>query len=113
MLLYPTLMPILGLDLILKIWKKLATNQFIEYAREILSVPGHTVSVPVLNMPLIVTEDTENIKAVMSTQVRIFRCRLNMRLTQAQFSEFEKGEVFHKIWDCVLGTSIFSCGCCA
>ncbi|KAI4212373.1 MAG: hypothetical protein LQ351_004943 [Letrouitia transgressa] len=43
-------------------------------------------------MPLIVTEDTENIKAVMSTQ----------------FSEFEKGEVFHKIWDCVLGTSIFS-----
>ncbi|KAL9043674.1 MAG: hypothetical protein Q9214_003147, partial [Letrouitia sp. 1 TL-2023] len=61
------------MDLIIKIWRKLATNQFIEYSREILSVPGHTVSVPVLNMPLIVTEDTENIKAVMSTQVSKIR----------------------------------------
>lgn len=73
MLLYPTLMSLLGLDLIINIWRKLATNQFIEYSREILSVPGHTVSIPVLNMPLIVTEDTENIKAVMSTQVCIFK----------------------------------------
>ena len=72
-----------GLDIILTIWVKLAKNQFIEYCRNVLDVPGHTVILPILNTPIIVTEDTDNIRAVMSSQ----------------FSEFEKGETFHKIWD--------------
>ncbi|KAI9820042.1 MAG: hypothetical protein M1827_006613 [Pycnora praestabilis] len=83
---------VLGLDLIIKALRLMHSHQFFEWSRNLLNVPGRTTELHMLSVRLIMTDDVENIKAIMSTQ----------------FSDFGKGELVHKVYDNVLGDSIFA-----
>ena len=48
---------------------RLTSFQFFEWTREILQVPGRTVEFHMLGTRLVVTDEPENVKAIMSTQV--------------------------------------------
>ena len=59
----------LGLDLMWRVVSHLRSCTFFDYTREILDVPGHTVQLNMLGGKTVLTDEPENIKAVMLTQV--------------------------------------------
>ncbi|KAF2651293.1 cytochrome P450 [Lophiostoma macrostomum CBS 122681] len=82
----------LGFGVALQIVKNLRTNTVLEWTRETLNVPGRTVEVPMPGTNMIMTDDVENIRAVIATQ---FDC-------------FGKGDTYHKIWSSLMRDSILT-----
>src|SRR5215469_14166055 len=58
-----------GLDLMWRVVSHMRSCTFFEYTREILDVPGHTVQLNMLGGRLVLTDEPENVKAVMLTKV--------------------------------------------
>ena len=58
-----------GLDLMWRVVSRMRSCTFFEYTREILDVPGRTVQLNMLGGGLVLTDEPENIKAVMLTKV--------------------------------------------
>lgn len=65
----PTILP-LGLDVAFTASQKMIAHEFLEWTRDILNNAGRTVELDMLNNRVVVTDNPENIKAIMSTQVR-------------------------------------------
>ena len=61
-----------GLDILLAALRHFKDDTFFDWVRTILNVPGHTVELRLLGTRLVMTDDADNIKALMSTQVRKF-----------------------------------------
>lgn len=64
-----------------------------------------------LSAQIILTADTENTKAVLSTKVAPihgFRMITTDLVPFAQFSQFGKGEDFHHIWHDLMKDSVFA-----
>lgn len=81
-----------GIDLLATAVRRLISNDFFTWSRELLSVPGRTVSISMIGQDLLMTDAPENIKAVLSTH----------------FSDWAKGETFHTIWEDLMLDSIFA-----
>ncbi len=58
-----------GLDLVCHLVWRLWQHDFVNYGWEILDVPGRTVELNLLSRRIIITDNPENIKAVMLSQV--------------------------------------------
>ena len=58
-----------GIDLLVTAINKLVNNDFFAWSREILDNPGRTVSLNMLGVNVLVTDEPENTKAVLSTKV--------------------------------------------
>ena len=63
-----------GLDVLVTAINRLRKDTFIEWTRGILDVPGHTVELRALGIELIITDNPDNIKAVLSTKVHNPAC---------------------------------------
>ncbi|KAF2195933.1 cytochrome P450 [Zopfia rhizophila CBS 207.26] len=72
-----------------RVVSRMRNHGFFEYTRQILDNPGKTVELNMFGSRLILTQQPENIKAVMFTK----------------FSDFGKGAITHKIFENVLGDS--------
>lgn len=59
----------LGLDVLFTALCHFKNDTFFDWARTILNVPGHTRELRLLGTRLVMTDDADNIKALMSTQV--------------------------------------------
>ena len=59
----------LGLDLLLIALNHFRHDTFFDWVRSVLNVPGHTVELRLLGTRLVMTDEADNIKALMSTQV--------------------------------------------
>ncbi|KAF9631020.1 hypothetical protein BFW01_g1894 [Lasiodiplodia theobromae] len=81
-----------GVDLLITALRKITRHEFSEWTRELLDIPGRTISMDLLSAQIILTADTENTKAVLSTK----------------FSQFGKGEDFHHIWHDLMKDSVFA-----
>ena len=81
-----------GIDLLATAVRRLVSNDFFTWSRELLSVPGRTVSLNVIGQDLLMTDAPDNIKAILSTH----------------FSDWAKGETFHTIWKDLMLDSIFA-----
>ncbi|KAL9042003.1 MAG: hypothetical protein Q9180_000899 [Flavoplaca navasiana] len=81
-----------GIDLFVTAINRIYSHDFFAWTRQILDVPGRTVSMNLLGIKLLMTDDPENTKAVLSTK----------------FADFGKGEAFHKIWRDLMFDSIFA-----
>ncbi|KAL8877671.1 MAG: hypothetical protein Q9198_004357 [Flavoplaca austrocitrina] len=81
-----------GIDLFVTAINRIYSHDFFAWTRQILDVPGRTVSMNLLGIKLLMTDDPENTKAVLSTK----------------FVDFGKGEAFHKIWRDLMFDSIFA-----
>ncbi|KAF2821598.1 cytochrome P450 [Ophiobolus disseminans] len=68
------------------------TNTLLEWHRKILNVPGQTVELRMLGRIMILTENIENVRAIMSTQSTCFG----------------KGATYHKIWSSFTRDSILT-----
>lgn len=90
---YPTYAP-LGLDFIYKTVKSALVNENHLFWRDQLfkANDAWTVESRILGVRILFTAEPENIKAILATQ----------------FSDFGKGEPFHKDWQDFLGDSIFT-----
>ncbi|KAK6828366.1 cytochrome P450 [Apiospora arundinis] len=82
----------LGLDLALEATQHMLADNFIEWTDKLLHNKGRTVELRMLGARIVLTDHSENIKAVMSTK----------------FSNFVKGNNMHDAFNSVLGNSIFS-----
>ena len=60
---------LLGIDLLATAIRKLVDCDFFAWSRQILDVPGRTVSLNMLGVSVLVTDSPENTKAVLSTKV--------------------------------------------
>ena len=58
-----------GLDILVAALKHFRHDTFFDWVRSVLNVPGHTVELRFLGTRLVMTDDADNIKALMSTQV--------------------------------------------
>jgi hypothetical protein len=58
-----------GFGITLDLVHHLSANTVLEWHRKILCVPGRTVEVRMVGMSMIMTDNIENIRAIMSTQV--------------------------------------------
>ncbi len=63
------LIPDLGIDLFAKATNRLIKNDFFNWSRELLDVPGRTVSLKMLGAEVLMTDDTDNIRTILSTRV--------------------------------------------
>jgi hypothetical protein len=57
------------LDVLVTAIKRLRADQFFEWSREVLNVPGHTVELSMLGVSIFMTDDPDNTKAILSTKV--------------------------------------------
>jgi hypothetical protein len=104
-----TFLTVIGLDLTVSLIRSLINFQLIEWTREILKDAGHTVELHLIGTRLLMTDDPENFKAIMSTQVMSLSAEISSLLINfAQFSDFEKGDIFYKTYHSILGDSIFA-----
>jgi len=62
------LTPLSGLDVLVTAAKRIHADQFFEWGREILNVPGRTVELSMLGISIVMTDDPSNIKAILSTK---------------------------------------------
>ena len=64
-----------GIDLFAKAISRLLNHDFFEWTRQILEVPGRTVRLNMLGIEVLMTDDAQNTKAILSTKVSrsIFR----------------------------------------
>lgn len=78
-----------GVDLLFTALSRLRNHDFFPWSRQILDVPGRTVSMNFLGTKVLLTDDPENAKAVLATKVGIrtevqealnSRCSLVFRL---------------------------------
>jgi hypothetical protein len=71
------------MDLMVSAFRHLTSFQFFEWTREILQVPGRTVELHMMGTRLILTDEPDNVKAIMSTQVSktLLQRRLERALT--------------------------------
>lgn len=83
---------VLGLDFIWDSIKSSSKNEDLIRFPRLLNEKGHTLEMSILGERIIITDEPENIKALLSSQ----------------FSDYGKGEKFRKLWDPVLGESIFA-----
>jgi hypothetical protein len=60
---------LIGIGGFLQIVRHLRTNTVLEWTQKILNVPGRTVEIRVPGISMIMTDNIDNIRAVMSTQV--------------------------------------------
>ncbi|PMD46832.1 cytochrome P450 [Hyaloscypha variabilis F] len=81
-----------GLDLVCHLVWRLWQHDFVNYGWEILDVPGRTVELNLLSRRIIVTDNPENIKAVMLSQ----------------FGEFKRDHAVHNAFHNIFGDSIFT-----
>ena len=49
---------------------KVLKHEFFDWTRQILDVPGRTVSLNMLGIKTLMTDNPDNIKAILSTKVR-------------------------------------------
>ena len=100
----------LGIDLFATAVSRLIRHDFFAWTRQILDVPGRTVSLGMCGISLVITDDPENIKAVLSTKVCVSQPEAipSTDKTHAQFKDFGKGETFHKIWYDLMLDSVFA-----
>ncbi|KAF2865800.1 cytochrome P450 [Massariosphaeria phaeospora] len=80
----------LGFGVTLQLVRQLRANTVLEWTQKVLNVPGRTVEVPIGG--IVMTDNTENIRAIMSTQSDCFG----------------KGETYHKIWSSLMRDSILT-----
>lgn len=59
----------LGLDVALEACRRMMSHEFLDWTGNILQNKGWTVELQMLNTRVVLTENPENIKAVLSTQV--------------------------------------------
>ncbi|KAI5838380.1 cytochrome P450 [Morchella snyderi] len=81
-----------GMDVILDAMRMAWKNQNFELWRRRFDGSGHTVEMELFGQRIIITEDPENIKAILASQ----------------FSDYGKGKDFHRQWLPFLGNSIFT-----
>ena len=67
-----------GLDLFATAISRIFSHDFFAWTRQILDVPGRTVSLNLLGVKVLMTDDPENTKAVLSTKVNARASSLNM-----------------------------------
>jgi hypothetical protein len=60
-----------GLDVLIRAVKQIHADQFFEWGREILDVPGRTVELRMLGLSIIMTDNPANVKTVLSAKVRM------------------------------------------
>ncbi|KAL1988541.1 hypothetical protein VTN96DRAFT_8936 [Rasamsonia emersonii] len=65
---------------------------FFEWTQTLLDHPGRTIDIYVLGTRLVLTDDCDNMKAIMSSQ----------------FSDYVKGRFVHDLFESVLGDSVFT-----
>ncbi|KAE9963424.1 hypothetical protein BLS_009313 [Venturia inaequalis] len=82
----------LGIDLAWQAFRALSGHMFYDWTRSLADKYGRTYEMQMMGMRLIVTDEPQNIKAIMSSQ----------------FSDYGKGELTHKIFESVLGDSVFA-----
>lgn len=59
----------LGIDLFVTAINRILSYDFFEWTRQILNVPGRTVRLNMLGIEVLMTDDSENTKAILSTKV--------------------------------------------
>ena len=62
----------LGVDLFAKATNRLLKDDFFNWTREILDVPGRTVGLRMLGAEVLMTDNTDNIRTILSTKVSAF-----------------------------------------
>ena len=82
-----------GFDLAFRMARDLYSFNFLNFTQKNLDVPGRTVQLNLLTAPVLLTDSTENIKAILSTQ----------------FADFGKSTIFQNVWENILGFSVFNC----
>jgi hypothetical protein len=60
----------IGFGVSLQLIRRLRTNSVLEWNQKILNVPGRTVEIHMVGVSMIMTDNVENIRAIMSTQVK-------------------------------------------
>lgn len=58
-----------GISAIFDAAQHIRSNSFVDWSRNVLEVPGHTVELRVLGLRMILTDNPDNIKAIFSTNV--------------------------------------------
>ncbi|ETI28303.1 hypothetical protein G647_00752 [Cladophialophora carrionii CBS 160.54] len=81
-----------GLDTAYAMVSHLLNLDFFEWARELMNNPGRTCELYIAGTRLIMTDDCDNIRAIM----------------YGQFGEFLKGKFTHEVFASVTGDSVFS-----
>jgi hypothetical protein len=59
----------LGLDLMFAAFHSMKSHQFFEWTRDILQLAGHTAELHMMGVRLVLTDEPENVKCIMSTKV--------------------------------------------
>ncbi|KAJ4288043.1 hypothetical protein N0V90_012059 [Kalmusia sp. IMI 367209] len=87
----PSKLP-LGFGVLLRLIRNLRQNTVLEWTQEALNIPGRTVELRLVGMNMIMTDNIDNIRAIMSTQ----------------FEHFGKGDTYRKIWSSLMRDSILT-----
>jgi hypothetical protein len=73
--------------------RRLTAFQLFEWTREILEVPGRTVELYMMGTRLVLTDEPENLKAIMSTQVYLAYSEARIKpLTSFSFPNLRKAK---------------------
>lgn len=71
--------------------QNIRNNTLLEWTQDILDVPGRTVDLPLVGSSIVITDNIDNIKAVMSTQVGLAQFAIGCPLIENSSSISEKG----------------------
>ncbi|KAI9774067.1 MAG: hypothetical protein M1840_005160 [Geoglossum simile] len=82
----------MGLDLGMKVIRRVLSHEFFELTQEFLDIPGRTVEIHMMGNEMILTDEPENIRAIMSTN----------------FVNFGKGHITHRIFGNMMRDAIFT-----
>ena len=61
--------PDIGIDLFAEATDRLFKNDFFNWSRELLDLPGRTVGLRMLGAEVLMTDDTDNLRTILSTKV--------------------------------------------
>jgi hypothetical protein len=71
--------------------KHLRADRFFEWSRKVLDVPGHTVELRTLGMRIILTDNPDNVKAVLSTKVVLSASSVSIVTESSLVLQLRKG----------------------
>ncbi|KAL1603708.1 hypothetical protein SLS60_005298 [Paraconiothyrium brasiliense] len=83
---------VIGFGVLLRMLRNLRQNTVLEWSNETLNVPGRTVELPLVGTNMIMTDNVDNIRAIMTTQ----------------FEHFGKGDTYRKIWSSLMRNSVLT-----
>jgi hypothetical protein len=97
-----------GISILLDIGRANRTDTVLDLIHKYTRVPGGTVELSAPGISTIITDNLDNIRTIMSTQVMLMAL-LSHSLTDAEkFDCFGKGERYYNIWKGLLGGSIIN-----